>query len=223
LFPAGKPARRVVKRAGRAPSSSIFAAADVGIAHHKFLEHVKLEQTLDAVSLQREAQRLGNVRVLLPEEIAALDFKALAAFWDSDVGRKIREAAQHVRRELAFTARFSPQELAAITGEEFNASLADEFVVVQGVADLVVFLPREIWLVDFKTDDIQPGEVAAKAKLYEAQLKLYAQALARIYQRPVRECWLHFLALRQTIRIQIAGRSTPAQGELFSTQWRPTR
>jgi hypothetical protein len=30
---------------------------------------------------------------------------------------------------------------------------------------------------------------------------LYALALARIYRRPVTEIWLHFLALRQTVRL----------------------
>ena len=43
--------------------------------------------------------------------------------------------------------------------------LQDEFVIVQGVADLVALLPEEIWLVDFKTDAIKREEVAARAML----------------------------------------------------------
>ena len=78
----------------------------------------------------------------------------IAAFWNSEPGRKIRAQAANVRRELAFTARFSPAELAAITGTKSAPGLKDEFVVVQGVADLVVLLPKEIWLADFKTDEI---------------------------------------------------------------------
>jgi ATP-dependent helicase/nuclease subunit A len=78
----------------------------------------------------------------------------------------------------------------------------------------VVLLPNEIWLVDFKTDEIVSDEVEAKTKLYEPQLKLYALALERIYRRPVTECRLHFLALPQ------AGRTAPStkkheQGRLF--------
>ena len=38
--------------------------------------------------------------------------------------------------------------------------------MVQGVADLVVMLPEEIWLVDFKTDRLTPAELAEKLKLY---------------------------------------------------------
>jgi ATP-dependent exoDNAse (exonuclease V) beta subunit len=74
---------------------------------------------------------------------------------------------------------------------------------VQGVADLVVMLPQEIWLVDFKTDEIKPGELTERKRHYEPQLKLYAGALSRIYSRPVTNCWLHFLAARQTANIKI--------------------
>jgi len=83
-----------------------------------------------------------------------------------------------------------------------NASLPDdEFVVVQGFADLAVILPEEIWLVDFKTDHVDSGELAAVVKFYEPQLKLYALALGRIYRRRVTESWLHFLSLKQSVAV----------------------
>ena len=60
-----------------------------------------------------------------------------------------------MRRELAFTAKFSPKELDEIPGTKSDPKLDGEFVVVQGIADLVVLLPKEIWMVDFKTDEIR--------------------------------------------------------------------
>jgi len=101
---------------------------------------------------------------------------------------------------LPFTARFAPDELrnAADAKSHF---LEDEFVVVQGVADLAVLLPKEIWLVDFKTDQFAVAELAEKVKLYEPQLRLYAQALERIYGRKVSKALLHFLAVRKTVEV----------------------
>jgi ATP-dependent helicase/nuclease subunit A len=131
-----------------------------------------------------------------------LNLEDIAAFWNSEPGRKIRAQAANIRRELAFTARFSPAELAAITGAKSAPELEDEFVVVQGVADLVVLLPEEIWLADFKTDEVRPAELPEKTRLYAPQLKLYAHALEKIYSRPVTERWLHFLAARRTEKIQ---------------------
>jgi ATP-dependent exoDNAse (exonuclease V) beta subunit len=80
-----------------------------------------------------------------------------------------------------------------------DATLAGEFVVVQGVADLVVLLPAEIWLVDFKTDHFGLTELPEKTRLYAPQLKLYAAALSRIYRRPAHESWLHFLTLHRSV------------------------
>jgi ATP-dependent helicase/nuclease subunit A len=79
-------------------------------------------------------------------------------------------------------------------------------VVVQGVADLVVVLPNELWLLDFKTDQVTPKEIAARAKEYEAQLQVYAAALSRIYRRDVAECWLYFLACREAVPIATGNR-----------------
>ena len=190
-----------------------LAATEIGLAHHLFLEHVSLEQTGSEAALRAEAERLRAAGLMSAEQITALDFTALANFWRTEIGRKICTHAQNVKRELEFTARFDVMELRALIRARsvLDASLApDEFVVVQGVADLVVLLPKEIWLVDFKTGQVTPAELAATVKHYEPQLKLYALALARIYQRPVTECQLHFLTEAKTVRIETPTPTTPA-------------
>jgi ATP-dependent helicase/nuclease subunit A len=181
-----------------------LSAADYGTAHHKFLQHFALEQT-GALALAAEAERLVRGNYLSADERAVLDLDALAAFWNSELGEKIRANAQSVRRELPFTARFSPVEIAEITGKKSAAGLENEFVIVQGVADLVVLLPQEIWLVDFKTDEVGAEDLPAKIKSYTPQLKLYAGALANFFARPVTNGWLHFLSARQTEKIDCGG------------------
>ncbi|MBW8864985.1 MAG: hypothetical protein JF609_08695 [Verrucomicrobia bacterium] len=66
------------------------------------------------------------------------------------------------------------------------------------MADLIVLLPQEIWLVDFKTDDFGKSELPEKIKAYEPQLKLYAAALEKIFARNVTLRALHFLTLWHT-------------------------
>jgi len=189
-----------VKR--RPPAGSPrLSAAETGSAHHTFLQHLALEEANDIASLQAEAMRLERERVLSADDLTVLDLEAVAAFWSSLPGKKIRAQAANVRRELPFTAKFSPPELAKILGTKTGGGPETEFVVVQGVADLVVLLPAEIWLVDFKTDEVRAGELPAKTKMYTPQLKLYALALAKIYARPVSACWLHFLSLRRSVSV----------------------
>ena len=178
-------------------------ATDTGTAHHKFLQHVLLEKVGGVAALKAEAERLEHEQVLSADEHAVLDLKAVARFWNSDAGQKIRGQAADVKRELAFTAKFSPQELSEIIGIKSSPDLKNEFIVVQGVVDLVVLLPKEIWLVDFKTDEAVTDDLPGKIKTYASQLKLYASALAKIYGRPVTNCWLHFLSAQKTVPVKI--------------------
>jgi ATP-dependent helicase/nuclease subunit A len=200
-FSAKRPARTPAKNPKSEIRNPKLSAADTGTAHHKFLQQVALENATDVSALEAEAGRLERKKVLSADERAALNLEDIAAFWRSEPGRKIRAQAANVRRELAFTARFSPAELAAITGVKSEPGLEAEFVVVQGVADLAVLLPEEIWLVDFKTDEIRKDELPDRIKAYTPQLKLYAQALGKIYSRPVTARWLHFLAARTTVEL----------------------
>ena len=79
-------------------------------------------------------------------------------FFQDGLGRRIRNHASAVKRELEFTARFTTAELAEI-GLLPRGGGAKEFLVIQGVADLVAVLPDALWLVDFKTDQIKPAEI----------------------------------------------------------------
>jgi ATP-dependent helicase/nuclease subunit A len=196
-------ARRLARTLAPPGQNRKLNAADVGTAHHKFLQRFSFAGTADLKSLAAEAERLERENILSADERGVLDLKAVAFFWNSKAGQKIRKQSANVKRELAFTAKFSPAELSEIVGTSSSPDLADEFIVVQGVADLVVLLPKEIWLVDFKTDDVRVGELPSKIKNYTPQLKLYANALARIYSRPVTNCWLHFLSAQETTPVKI--------------------
>jgi len=190
----------------RAGDGQLNAAA-IGIAHHTFLQFVALARTATELDLRNEAARLERDGILSPEQAAALDFAALASFWQSELGDRIRSLPEPaVNREMPFTARFRIAEVEALLPPEQTAATIpdpeDDFIIVQGIADLVALLPDEIWLVDFKTDQVGPEALSAKVQQYEPQLRLYALALARIYQRPVAHCWLHFLTGRQTIGVK---------------------
>ncbi len=225
-----------------------LSAAETGTAHHAFLENVALAETGGAARLQAEAARLCREGVMSDAQAACLDFKALAAFWQSDIGRQILERRGQVRREVAFTARFSPSELEHLRDDgekledenlpspkvgravpcppkEVSAMLSpssppdggqrtarptvpsspntsgEEFVIVQGVIDLAVVMPDEIWVLDFKTDHFAEPDLPAKVRLYRPQLSLYALAIARVFARPVTRRWLHFFAIPRTVEL----------------------
>lgn len=181
--------------------SSNLDAAAVGTLHHEFLRVLSLTGAGDEEDLRGQLDRLVAAGGFTAAEAAALDLPALAEFWQGEVGALIRAHADAVQRELPFTARFTPAELASLTGQPAPPGLTEEFIVVQGVADLVVLRPEEIWLLDFKTDHVRGTELAARVAEYRPQLELYAAALAGIFRRPVTRRWLHFLRARQTVSL----------------------
>ena len=178
-----------------------LSAADLGSAHHTFLEKMTLDPTPTLESLTAEAARLRNEKLLTPEECASLDLDALAAFWRSETGRQLLDWRPALRRELAFTARLETTALAQLGSADFAGAAPGEFIVVQGVIDLAAILPEEIWLLDFKTDHFPVADLDEKIKMYRPQIELYAAALGGIYRRPVTRRWLHFLAHGRTVAI----------------------
>ncbi|MBU6409022.1 MAG: UvrD-helicase domain-containing protein, partial [Verrucomicrobia bacterium] len=177
-------------------------AAVVGVAHHKFLQHFHFAADLNLKFLKSEASRLQTADILSPEESRSLNLENILAFWNSALGGDIRLQPHCVRRELPFTAKFLPRELDEIFGMPAFPDLNDEFIVVQGVADLVVLLPNAIHLLDFKTDAVSAAALPEKIRFYTPQLNLYAAALQRIYCRPVTRCSLHFFAARRTVELE---------------------
>ena len=213
-----RPIRSVATRWPEAPSSSASkpTAAEAGSALHLFMQHVRLDSCHTGELLDQERSRLVQNGTLTKEQSTWLPMENVLHFFTSEVGLAIRAEAAKVRRELPFTCRiplgdiplFEPQSNDSrpkpplpLPGMEDISTNGQhqEFVVVQGAADLVVLLPGEIWLLDFKTDHVKPDDLDSRVHQYEPQLALYSRALEQIYRRPVTRCWLHFLTLRQSV------------------------
>ena len=86
---------------------------------------------------------------------------------------------------------------------EFDFLMAIEDLVVRGQVDLWFEEAGGVVIVDYKTDAVSAVDAHQRARDYELQLKLYAQAVERIAGRPVREAWLHFLRPNVAIEIDL--------------------
>ncbi|MFZ2146580.1 MAG: PD-(D/E)XK nuclease family protein [Sedimentisphaerales bacterium] len=69
----------------------------------------------------------------------------------------------------------------------------DEFIVVQGIIDMLVQTPQGLVIIDFKTDNVAAGEVRERAELYRRQLDLYSRAASAILKSESIAKWLYFL------------------------------
>ena len=105
-------------REATARRGGALSAAEIGSIHHAFLELVSFDKVGGVEDLGEEARRLEKAGLLTPEQTALLDLEGVAAFWSSELGMKIRTHTQQVERELAFTVRFSPEELGTFLGPD---------------------------------------------------------------------------------------------------------
>jgi ATP-dependent helicase/nuclease subunit A len=210
------------------PLSVELTATEIGTAHHIYCQFVSMDCVHSRAALEEEADRMEQAAILSPAERNALKFPWIAAFWTGEIGRRIAAQSRYVNRELPFTARLAFSDLEGLAGQPEGkqenpiarirshrnqskgaellskgaaslTALGGEFVVMQGVVDLAVLLPKEIWLLDFKTDLVAADDWNEKAGSYAPQLKLYALAISRIYQRPVTNSWLHFFSIQRTV------------------------
>ncbi len=186
-------------RPGKRKSSGL-SAAEVGSAHHTFMEHLDLDLEPAVPVYKQELARIEEAGFLSEDLAKAVRLDRVLDFWNSQVGTLICSQRANVRRELSFTARFSPRDLAELFGIQ-AVQAGDEVVVVQGTADLAVILRSELWILDFKTDHIGEDQLADRTAFYRGQLALYAKALSAIHNKPVTHRWLHFLALGRTMDV----------------------
>ena len=115
-------------------------------------------------------------------EAQAADLAMAAAFFRSDLGRRVL-SAQEVHREWSFNLRLP----------RLSQS------ILQGVIDLC-FLEKEAWvLVDFKTDRVE--KAGDLWPLYHRQIEIYRHALTSSTGVPVGESVLFSLPLGESFSI----------------------
>ena len=114
-----------------------------------------------------------TVRVIKNDkELHIISVGAISGYFTSKIGRRMLQSG-NVRREWAFNLR--------LTGKQA--------LLLQGVIDCA-FEENGAWvLVDYKTD----ADAAGAIERHRPQLALYAQALAGITGRPVRERVLYLV------------------------------
>ena len=178
--------------------------AERGTLYHYLLAHLTPES---GKPLEEQMQELKNRGLLSDREIAAVRCADLEAFYQSDLGRRSRGAAQkgQLHTEYPFCLGLPAGEV--FTGQKDRKPLRmdpDALVEVHGIIDAWFMEGDSVILYDYKTDHIGgPGWEERLAEHYRVQLSLYARALTAMTGRKVTECYLYSIAGRKAIRIMV--------------------
>ena len=172
---------------------SRMSGTERGTAYHRAMQLLDLKalRGLDerACAGQIGAQLDGFTAAgrMQPSQREAISTDIIARFFCRAVGQRLL-MAETVRREWPFNVMVRMSE--ALLPEEMTTK-DDREILVQGALDCC-FIEDDKWvLLDYKTDRSDDAE--ALTARYRNQLRLYALALERVTERPVKEIRLCLL------------------------------
>lgn len=185
---------KVSKRNWRSASSLRMAPGgkDVGNAMHAVMQYLRFDACADEQGVRQEVNRLTVEGYLTPEQAQWVDCGKIAAFFATELGQKLR-SGKSVLREFKFSILDD--------GCNFAAELTGEKILLQGVVDCALIEEDGITVIDFKTDYVTEETVALRADYYRLQVKTYADALQRIYQKKVKDALLYFFHLNRFVSV----------------------
>lgn len=173
-------------------SAGGLTPAERGTAFHKFLQFANFKTAPQNVL--GEVQRLYEQEFLTLAEAESIEPAKAQQFFNSALFGRIFKA-KTVLREKRFMLEIPAGELQ----EGLPPELQSVPVMVQGAIDCMFFEPDGIVVLDFKTDRIKDDAVLLSH--YREQLQLYCRAVEKMYETPVKECYLYALYTGREIRV----------------------
>ncbi len=158
---------------------------DYGTATHAAMQYLNYTECQNAEAVSRQLAQLVGQNHLTREQAALVSCGKIAAFFQTELGKRIRTGK--TEREFKFSILED--------GERYDAALKGEQVLLQGVVDCILLEEDGITVVDFKTDFVTEDTVNAVARRYAPQVQAYADAVERIFRKPVKQALLYFFCL----------------------------
>ena len=175
----------------RKPGFVMNQGKDFGNAMHNVLQYVNYASCNNTAGVQLELERLVSERFISQEQFEMVDPAKIAAFFATPLGKKLQTG--QVIREFKFSILED--------GSVYDDGLTGEQVLLQGVVDCALIEEDGIVVIDFKTDRITEKTVHSRTDAYRPQVMAYAEALSRIYQKPVKQTLLYFFEISQFVQI----------------------
>lgn len=174
-----------------AGEEAAVSGAQRGTALHKALQYITPAADQTTATLRREIDAFVRQGLLSREEAKLVYVPVLAAFCQSDIGRRMAESPE-LHREYPFTVLLAGSD-------PLPETETGEQILIQGVIDCL-FREDDAWiLVDYKSDRLETAD--AFRRRYAVQLALYKRAVEQITHRPVEETYIYSLHLQQEIRL----------------------
>lgn len=170
-----------------------LSASEIGSALHLVMRHLELNPSFSVSSLQEEIAKLVDREILTQQQSEAVSAQSICAFLLSPVGQRLIKS-KRVLREVPFTYALAPHDIFPSDKES-----GEEKILLQGTIDCLFEEKDGFVLIDYKTDQVFRETIHVLQKQYEIQLKLYAQAVEKIFNQPVQEKIIYFFHINEAL------------------------
>lgn len=180
-----------------------LSSSEIGTAMHFVMQSLDLDKVNNREEIKEQLKSFLKLELISEEEYRAIAVDKLMKYFESNLGKRVLEAHERgskVLRELPFYTEINVIDV----DKSLNNDVSEEKVRLQGVIDCF-FQDRDnkIVLLDYKTDYIPKGGLNEFIDKYRAQLKYYKEALEKITECDVKECYLYSFYINKEILVEI--------------------
>lgn len=179
-----------------------LSASEKGTAMHYVMQMLDLNRVSNVDEIQQQLKELVDKELLSEEEFKSIKTYKILKFFNSNLGKRLLNAHKNgdkVYREVSFYTEISVLD----TDKNLPSSLKDEKVRLQGVIDCFFYEGDKLILLDYKTDYVEEGNEQEIVDKYRTQLKYYKDALRKITEVDVDECYLYLFYLNKEIKVEV--------------------
>lgn len=199
-MPSGEPKAKY-PRQFRMPAITDTATApattQIGTWTHELLQRIDLAQPCDRTNIGQQLVGMVAARQFTAEQAQAIDLDAVAWFFVSDLGQRLRHPSTRVLREWPFVLAADPTRYRA----DAIARDADDLLLVRGIVDCL-FDDGAGWeVLDYKTDRVSGDALRERAREYAGQVQIYAQAVEAAFSVRPKKTWLAFMTPREIVSV----------------------
>ncbi|MGA2092103.1 MAG: helicase-exonuclease AddAB subunit AddA [Sedimentisphaerales bacterium] len=173
-------------------TAEMLDGRSIGSVTHLVLSQIDLAAGVTAESITRLISWLVAEGQIAQSLVSYIDIDSIIKFFKTNLGQKALDKNNTVLREWPFTFAVPASQWSESETHDTRRTTQD-YIIIQGIIDLLIETPNGLVIVDFKTDNVPADKLPDRAKLYRSQLDLYAQAAGAITGKKVCGKWLYFL------------------------------
>lgn len=165
-----------------------MTATEYGSLLHTVMQHLDFYGDLSDKGILHQLENMADREIIAKEHINKIYRKNIRDFLFNSLSSNTKPVierlrrAKSVQRELAFSRMIDAKKLL------YTQANDNDTIFVQGIIDLLIEEDDGFVLLDYKTDN-NPEDIVREK--YAVQIKLYAQAAAKILHKPIKEKYLY--------------------------------